>query len=408
MADTPWLTIIGIGDDGLESLSPAAQILLSKATTVIAPARVLASIELHDCEVVPWTMGLSETIAMITKRQGSPVTILATGDPMHFGIGATLMRRFDAEEMQILPSPSAFSLAAARLGWALQDVAQISLHGRAVAGLHVHLSPGRRIISLTSTARTVGEIAEILTAAGYGASQMVVLEHMGGSEERRSQFTAQALKERSRDFADFNTVGIICIADSDLAFRSTVPGLPDAAFQHDGQLTKREIRAVTLSHLQPFPGGLLWDVGAGCGSVAVEWMRAAPGAKAIAVEQNTERVAMIAQNAVSLGVPTLEIREGKAPDALDGMPSPDAIFIGGGVTANRLLDHCYHALQPGGHLVANAVTVEGEAVLGAFQATHGGTLTRLAVARTTAVGRFQGWKPMMPVTLFALVKGGAT
>jgi precorrin-6Y C5,15-methyltransferase (decarboxylating) len=407
-----WLTVLGIGDDGIQSLTAPALALLKGARTLVAPERVLANLDLHslgliDCEIIPWTMGVSATLELLKERRGTAVTILATGDPMHFGIGATMRRMATADEMLVIPSPSGFSLAAARLGWSLPDVECISLHGRSVAGLQPHIQPGNRVLSLTSVARTVHEVAEILVARKYGGSNLTVLEHMGGANERITGHLAEdiaALDAGESPFADFNLLGIECLAGDGAAIHSVVPGLPDDAFTHDGQLTKREVRAATLSALQPCPHGVLWDVGAGCGSVSIEWMRAARGAKAIAIEAEASRNAMIAENAILLGTPRLKIVEGRAPDALRELDAPDAVFIGGGIASSQVFETCWQALKPGGRLVANAVTVEGETRLATLHDDHGGTLVRIAVARAGPVGGFRGFKPLMPVTQWSLQK----
>jgi precorrin-6Y C5,15-methyltransferase (decarboxylating) len=289
----------------------------------------------------------------------------------------------------------------------LQDVAQISLHGRSVHGLASHVQPGARIIALTSTGRTVTEAAEILNARFYGRSQMWVLEHMGGPGECVRVMRAEQVAAEKPAFADFNTLAIACEATPGAALLPTVPGLPDAAFEHDGQLTKREVRAVTLARLGPVPGGLLWDVGAGCGSVGIEWMRAARGARAIAIEPVETRRTMIAQNAIDLGTPGLEIVAGSAPDALANLKKPDAVFIGGGISHDGVFEAAWDALKPMGRLVANAVTVEGEARLFALQALHGGELVRLQTSRAEPVGRYLGWKPLMPVTIWSVTKEGS-
>ncbi|WP_339761491.1 precorrin-6y C5,15-methyltransferase (decarboxylating) subunit CbiE [uncultured Hoeflea sp.] len=404
-AEAPWLTIIGIGDDGLDSLTPAARTLFDQAETIIAPERVLARIECGTRETIPWTFGIKETIALVMARRGTPVTILATGDPMFYGVGATLMRQLDAAEMRVIPSPSAFSLAAARLGWALQEVAMISLHGRSVHGLASHVHPGAKIIALTSAGHTVIEAAQILSARGYGRSEMHVLEHMGGPEERVRVMRADRIAADKPHFADFNTLAIACEAQPGVVLLPSVPGLPDDAFEHDGQLTKREVRAVTLARLGPVPGGLMWDVGAGCGSIGIEWIRAARGARAIAIEASEARRKMTAHNAISLGAPGLEIVAGTAPDALSDLEMPDAVFIGGGISNEGVFEASWEALRPFGRLVANAVTVEGEARLFALQSVHGGELVRLQTSRAEPVGRYLGWKPLMPVTIWSVTRG---
>lgn len=409
MAETghgqPWLKLIGIGDNGLDSLAPPARQLFDEARTIIAPARVLERIECGDREVIAWSFGVPKTIELLMARRGTPVTILATGDPMHFGIGATLMRDLDPSELRVIPSPSAFSLAAARLGWALQNVAQISLHGRSVHGLSAHLQPGGRIIALTSNGSTILEAADILVARGFAASEMTVLEHMGGPGERIHRMRADAVATELPAFADFNTLAIDCVAGPGTALLPAVPGLPDEAFQHDGQMTKREIRAATLARLGPVPGALLWDIGAGCGSVGIEWMRAARSAHSIAVEPVETRRAMIFRNAEALGTPSIEVVAGRAPEALAGLAAPDAVFIGGGISGDRVFEAAWAALKPGGRLVANAVTVESEARIFALQSVHGGELVRLQVSRAEPVGRYLGWKPSMPVTVWSVTKG---
>lgn len=400
-----WLTIIGIGDNGLDSLTPPARMLFDAAETIIAPERVLARIDCGARETIPWTFGIKETIAFVMARRGTPVTILATGDPMFYGVGATLMRDLDKAEMRVIPSPSAFSLAASRLGWALQEVATISLHGRSVHGLASHVQPGNKILALTSTGRTVVEAAQILSARGFGRSEMHVLEHIGGPDERIKVLRADRIAADKPNFADFNTLAIACEAQPGAVLLPSVPGLPDDAFEHDGQLTKREVRAVTLARLGPVPGGLMWDVGAGCGSIGIEWIRAARGAKAIAIESSEARRTMMAHNAIALGTPGLDIIAGTAPDALADLAMPDAAFIGGGISHDGVFEVVWEALKPFGRLVANAVTVEGEARLFALQAVHGGELIRMQVSRAEPVGRYLGWKPMMPVTLWSVTKG---
>ena len=400
--DEPWLTIVGIGDNGLSSVTPEALPYVWQAETIVVAERLDTVLEgLPPKTVINWAEGYRDVIDRIVSLRGTPVTILATGDPMHFGIGSTLRRHFEPHEMRVMPSPSAFSLAAARLGWALQDVEQISLHGRPVETLIRHLQPAARLLALTSDATTIREVSELIVARGYAGSHIHVLEHMGGERERVSLYTVEDILDGGPEFADFNTIGIHLVRAPE--FLPLVPGLSDDAFVHDGQITKREVRAITLAYLMPYRNALLWDVGAGSGSISVEWMRA--GGRAVAIEQKTERIAMIQQNASELGVPALQIVEGEAPDALEGLKAPDAIFIGGGVTGEGVFEACWEALKPGGRLVANAVTVEGEMALISLQAQLGGELVRMAVSRAERVGRFSAFKPMMPVTLWSVQKG---
>lgn len=392
----PWLTIIGVGDDGLAGLPPASIAAARAANTVFASQRIVSAQDLPNAELHFWEAGYDKTIADLVARRGLPTVLLATGDPMHFGVGATLAGKLPPDEFVCLPAPSSFSLAAARLLWPLQHAACISLHGRSVDQLARHLAPRARILALTASGGTVGEVAEILRRNGYGRSKMTVLEHLGGAGERIVRLTPH--EAAAQTFADLNILAVECEPFPDAAFTSTGTGLPDSAFEHDGQLTKREVRAATLAALQPFPGAVLWDIGAGCGSIGIEWMRAARGAKALAIEDMPARRAMIEKNAATLGVPELILVKGRAPAALKGLEAPDAVFIGGGITRDGVFDAAISALKPGGVLVANSITVQGEARLLALAPLHGGSLSRISVSRAEPVGSFLAFKPMLQVT----------
>ena len=402
---TKWLSIVGVGEGGLEELSPAARSLIDTAEVLVGGRRHLAMIpEDPDDrrERLHWPSPFDTLAEEIAKRRGQRVCVLASGDPMNYGVGAKLARLYPIDDMTILPSPSAFSLACARLGWSAPDTALLSIHGRPLESLHPAVQPGARLLALTSGREAPAEVAALLRARGYGPSRMIALERMGGPKERRIEGTADDWPAGAVE--DFHTLAIECIAEPGAALLSTVPGLPDEAFQHDGQLTKREVRAATLAALAPVPDQLLWDVGAGCGSVAIEWMRAAARTRAVAVERRPDRVALIAANAAALGTPLLEVVEAEAPAALDGLEDPDAIFLGGGVGTPGLLADCWARLKPGGRLVANAVTLEGEQSLLAWRAVNGGDLIRLAISRAEPVGGLTGWRPLMPVTQLAAVK----
>ncbi|MBA4781937.1 MAG: precorrin-6y C5,15-methyltransferase (decarboxylating) subunit CbiE [Rhizobiales bacterium] len=405
----PWLTILGIGDNGLDSLTPAARLLFDEAQAVIAPERVLHAIPaaaLAGKTVTPWTSRVHETIRALHQRRGEPVTILATGDPLHYGIAASLARSIPYDEIRTIPHPSGFSLAANRLGWPLQDVDCLSLHGRAVARIQLFIEPGNRLLALTSNGETVSQAASLLVGRGFENSRLSVLEHIGGTRERILHLTA-AEAVHCKDFADFNMLAVECIAGPRAILQSRLAGLPNDAFRHDGQLTKREVRAATLAALAPYPNALLWDIGAGCGSVAIEWMRAARGARAIAFERDPRRLAMIAENAPMLGVPDLGIIAGSAPECLPAAAEdhkPDAVFIGGGLAGMGVFDAAWTALRPGGVLVANTVTLEGEAGAIALQAAHGGDLVRLDVAHLTQVGRMRALEPRMSVLQWRVLK----
>lgn len=400
----PWLTIIGMGEGGYASIAPEALMALDKARHVFAQQRLAESLDLSGKTVEAWGTPFSESIEKLMARRGEPTTILATGDPMHFGVGATLAKRLEPGEMRVLPAPSAFSLAAARMGWPVQDVACISLHGRDMELLHPHVVPGNRILALTSDGSTVGAVAALLTGRGYGGSLLTVLGHMGGAEESRVEVAAQEAASHG-PFEDFNTLAIVCATGADASLLTPVPGLDDCAYVHDGQMTKSAVRAVTLSALSPYAGALLWDIGAGCGSVAIEWMRAAKNARAIAIERYDDRVDTIERNARQLGVPGVQIVRGKAPDALRGLDAPDAVFIGGGITGAGVFEAAWKALKPGGLLVANVVTLEGEARLASLMGKHGGQLTRIAISHAEPVGGYHGWRPAMAVTQWRMRKG---
>ncbi|MHA1164020.1 MAG: precorrin-6y C5,15-methyltransferase (decarboxylating) subunit CbiE [Alphaproteobacteria bacterium] len=390
-----WLTIIGVGDDGLVSLAPGPRALIGAADIVVGSRRILEREDFGNAETHIWTSPFEEKLTQIENLRGKNVVVLATGNPMYYGVGARLARHFSSEEMTVIPAPSAFSLAAARLKWPLQGVETISLHGRPVSLLHPFVQPGAKVLALTAGGETVQEVARLLRARGFGQSILTVLEHMGGPYERIVTLTADDCG--SQDFADFNTLAIECIAGADAKVLPCVPGLLDEAFTHDGQLTKREVRAITLSALGPTPQALLWDVGAGCGSVAIEWMRAARGAQAIAFEQSPERIKLIADNAVALGAPELEVVAGDAEQTLQGHLAPSAIFLGGAVTNDSVFETCWAALPPGGRLVANAVTLEGEAALIARHEAHGGELVRIGISHVARIGTRRALKPRMAV-----------
>ncbi|MCF1505225.1 precorrin-6y C5,15-methyltransferase (decarboxylating) subunit CbiE [Afifella sp. H1R] len=397
----PWLFVIGIGEDGLSGLSAAAQRLVDDAEILIGGERHLAMLPEDEREKLAWPSPLSELVSRLTEYRGRRVVVLASGDPMHFGIGATLARSIPPEEMLIIPGLSAFALAASRLAWPLERVEMVTLHGRPIGRLALSVYPGAKLLILSHDGTTPAAVAAYLTARGFGDSRMVALAHMGGPKET-------GIKGRARDWsaetADFHTLAVECIAGPGARFMPRSGGLPDDAFTHDGKMTKREVRAAAIARLAPFPGALLWDIGAGAGSVAIEFMRAAHHARAIALEPRLERRAMAAKNALELGVPELDIREGEAPEALADWPAPDAVFVGGGVRPETLA-LARRALKPGGRLVVHAVTLESEAVLLAEHQSSGGELTRLAVSHAEAIGPYHGWRPAMPVTQWAWVKG---
>ena len=399
----PWLTVVGMGADGPDGLAPAARTLIDRAQVVVGGQRHLHLLGPGERERIPWPKPFSTLTETLNRLRGQAVCVLATGDPTCYGVGSILAERFGPDAVRIIPAPSAFSLARARLGWAGQKVETLSLHGRPLELVQPFIQPGARLLVLSANANTPGEVARVLYERGYGESRLTVLSHLGGEHERTH--VARADSYRTGDaVADLNTLAVECVAAADAPLVPRIPGLADDLYEHDGQLTKREVRASTLAALGPVPGQLLWDIGAGCGSIGIEWMRAHPECRAVAIEPDTHRLTLLAANAAALGTPGIEVIAGRAVAALNGLSAPDAVFVGGGVTEPGLLDHCWTTLRPGGRLVANAVSVEGEAILGDWQRSHGGSLTRIAVARCEPLGRFRGWRPMMPVTQLAATK----
>ncbi len=400
VSPSPWLTLVGIGEDGRDGLCLAALEAIAQASLVVGGERHLALLGPVAAETLAWASPMEDTYPMLLARRPEPVCVLASGDPFCFGVGAVLARAVDPAEMRCWPQPSAFSLAVARLGWALQDCTLVSLCGRPLESLVPALQPGARILALSADAATPGRVAELLRGRGLGDAALTLLESMGGPRERRRTTTAAGFDLPEID--PLNTIAIEVPADAPCA--AIVPGRPDGLFDHDGQITKSDIRAVTLARLAPRRGDILWDVGAGSGSVAIEWMLAHPANRAHAVERHPERAARIVRNAAALGVPQLAVVEGRAPDMLAGLPRPDAVFIGGGGTADGVLEVCRQALRPGGRLVINAVTIETQALLIAQFRQHGGHLSTIAVSQADPVGGFHGWRSAMPVVQWTWVK----
>ncbi|MBL1197744.1 MAG: precorrin-6y C5,15-methyltransferase (decarboxylating) subunit CbiE [Nostoc sp. GBBB01] len=398
-----WLSIIGIGEDGLQGLSAIALSVIAQAKVIVGGDRHLAMLPSDDQrEKIIWASPISTSVEEISKRRGESICVLASGDPMCYGIGVTLTRRIPISEITIIPAPSTFSLACARVGWSLTEVETLSLNGRPSSLLQSYIYPGAKLLILSEGKDTPNIVAEILTNRGYGGSKITVLERMGGVHERIVEGMAAFWGET--EIAALNAIAVDCIADAGVIPLPRLPGLPDNAYHHDGQLTKREVRVITLAALAPTPGQLLWDVGAGCGSISIEWMRTHPRCRAVAIEQNSSRLLYIADNAATLGTPNLQIIAGKAPAALKDLPTPDAIFIGGGVTATGLFDVCWEALKPGGRLVVNVVTVEGEQTLFQWHQRVGGDLIRIAIQRAEPIGKFLGWRGMAGVTQWVVIK----
>ncbi|CAM3709676.1 precorrin-6y C5,15-methyltransferase (decarboxylating) subunit CbiE [Kibdelosporangium persicum] len=386
------VTVVGIGAEGWDGLTAVARRALREAEVLLGSRRQLdlvpAEVEAQRVEwpspMMPAVPGLLETYA------GRGLCVLASGDPMFYGIGSKL------GPVRVISHPSSVSLACARLGWAVQDVEVISVVGRPIELLNAAVHPGRRLVVLSSNGDTPRQVAELLTRRGYGTSVMTVLERLGDTAENQVVGVAEQWQGSSDPL---NVIAIECHGGELLP---NVPGLPDEAYESDGQLTKREVRAITLSRLAPVPGQLLWDVGGGAGSIAIEWSRTHPSCRAITIERDAERAARITRNAHELGVPGIKVVEAKAP--VDGLETPDAIFVGGGLTAPGMVEWAWEGLRPGGRLVVNAVTVESEAVVARWHARLGGDLVRISITRGSPVGGFTGWRPLMPVTIWSVTK----
>jgi precorrin-6Y C5,15-methyltransferase (decarboxylating) len=399
---TKWLAIVGIGEDGMAGLGENARRLIAEADVVFGGKRHLDHVAgAITGTPTPWPAPFDSTMKAVLAERGRKVCVLASGDPFHFGVGTTLERFIDPAEMIVLPAPSSFSLAASRLGWGLNEVETISLHGRPIERIRPLLHPGNRIIALTSDGSSPASIARLLVADGFAAARMTILEALGGADERVTTLPANEVTQR---FNDLNVVAIEVLATPESRILPLGFGLDDALFLHDGQITKREVRALTLSALAPKRGELLWDVGAGSGSIAIEWMLTHPSLRAIAIEKDTDRVKRIGENAARFGVPGLPIVQGAAPLAFEGLEQPDAIFIGGGGSRDGIIEHSLEALRHGGRLVANAVTLEMEAILLAFHARLGGSLTQISISRAEPLGTKQGWRPARPVIQWRWVK----
>jgi len=393
-----WLNIVGIGEDGLEGLSATACSAVNSADILIGGARHHALTGAIEAERLTWPSPFDAMIGAIENLRGKQVCVLVTGDPVWYSAGTKIASHFKPDEVGIHPHVSAFQLAAARMGWALQDVATHTVHGRPMETALPEIIPGARLVLLTHDANTPAQIAGLLVQQGFGGSRITALSHMAGPDETRVDGTASDWSGRPDNF---HTLCIECIAATGTQVLPRGPGLPDDAFEHDGKMTKSEIRAISLSRLAPRPGELLWDIGCGCGSVAIEWLRMAGKTRAIGLDPHADRRNMAQRNALKLGVPGLQLVDAIAPAGLAGLDAPDAVFIGGGLSI-ATVEACMSVLKPHGRLVANAVTLESEQILSALHDRHGGHLVRLSVARAEPVGNYHGWKPFMPVTQWSM------
>lgn len=397
---TAWLHIVGIGEDGIDGLTPATRAIVEAAEVIVGGERHHKLSNNVTAERVAWPSPFNALIDQLQALKGRRVVVLATGDPLWYSVGARIGREIPPNEITYHPQLSAFQLAAARMGWSMADLETLTVHGRPVEQIIAFIQPLQRLLILTTGSETPGQIASFLTARGFGKSRMAVLAAMGGKDEKRFDGSAE---NWSHEVPAFNTLAVECVASENAALIPRVPGLADDLFEHDGTMTKREVRAATVAKLMPMRGALLWDVGCGCGSVAIEWMRAARYARAIGIEPRDDRRTMAAGNAMALGAPQLKLVEGNAPEALKALEMPDAIFIGGGLSQD-VFESCWKNLRPLGRLVANAVTLESAAILVEMHRMHGGDLAKIQVSRAEPVGPKTGWRPNMEVVQWSLVK----
>ncbi len=403
------VTVVGIGADGWDGLAEVSRRALMSAGVVVGYPRQLELLpDMVTAGRVQWPSPLrTSVVPLVTEHQEAGLCVLASGDPMWHGIGRTLAEELGAHRLHVLPHPSSVSLACARLGWAVEHTSVVSLVTGPVEQLLRHCHDGAHILVLSRDVTSPASVAEWLRLNGFGASRVSVLPSLTLSDPTvgglaRVRGTAQCWDGEVSD--PLNVVAVECHSDRTRPHIGLTPGLPDDLFDHDGQITKREVRALTLSALAPAPGELLWDVGGGSGSVAIEWLRAHPSCSAISVERNTERVGRIQQNATRLGVPELLVVAGRAPQALQGLPAPDAVFIGGGLGVDGLVEGCWNNLRPGGRLVANAVTLESQADLVSWRTRLGGELTQVQIAHADPLGRFTTWRPALPLVQWCVTK----
>jgi precorrin-6Y C5,15-methyltransferase (decarboxylating) len=406
------ITVVGIGADGWSGLPERLRALVLAADTVLGGRRHLAMLPDRSRQRrQPWPSPLREGLPPLlasldgasadsASPDGPSTVALASGDPLVSGIATTLIDLLGADAVRVEPAVSSVALARARMGWPAERCAVVGLVGRDPRLLLRQLAPGHRVLVLSSDGATPAAVAALLVGAGYGASRMTVLGDLGADSESRLETTADHwLASPPGTVPPLHVLALELLGPPG---HGLVAGLPDDAFEHDGQLTKRDLRASALARLAPSPGRHLWDVGAGAGSVGIEWMRAHPSCTATAVESHPERAARIGRNAGRLGVPGLDVVTGRAPDALAGLPAPDAVFVGGGATRPGVLDACLGALRPGGRIVVHGVTLETEHLLADAHRRHGGELTRIAVETTAPIGGFTGWTPARTVTQWFL------
>ncbi|PAY23768.1 cobalamin biosynthesis bifunctional protein CbiET [Dietzia natronolimnaea] len=395
------VVVVGIGGDGWGGLDEARRRAVLGADVLLGGERHLAMLPNEAvAECVPWPRPLRSGLVDVLERwSGRSIVALASGDPLVAGVATTLIDLLGPESVEVLPAVSSEALARARMRWPAETVAVLRDHRALVR----ELAPGRRLLVLSEDRHTPSVVAGVLTGAGFGQSALTMLSDLGSPDEARMVCRADEWPA-GREAPQLHVLAVESVAGPTARPLGLAPGLPDDAFESDGQLTRRDLRASALSRLAPAPGEVLWDVGAGAGSVGIEWMRAHPSCRTVSVEADAGRAARVERNAARLGVPGLEVVHGRAPEALDGLPRPDAVFVGGGGTAPGLLRKCWEALRPGGRLVAHAVTIETERVLVDARAEFGGELVRFHVEHADSIGTFTGWAPARAVVQWCATK----
>ncbi|MBX4170650.1 precorrin-6y C5,15-methyltransferase (decarboxylating) subunit CbiE [Rhodococcus sp. DMU2021] len=398
---TTGITVVGIGADGWSGVPSTVRERILAAEVLLGGRRHLDLVPAGTAVREEWPSPLPSGLDdLLDRHAGKDVVALASGDPLVSGIGTTLIRRLGGDAVEVIPAISSVALARARMGWSAEECETITVVGREIDALRRVLTRGRKLVVLVDGAR-VADVAMLLEAAGFGNSRVAVLSHLGAADESRIDAKAAHLTDTG-----VRSLSLMCVEVDGPAGLSVLPGLDDSLFEHDGQLSKRTVRLAAVCALAPRPGELLWDVGAGAGSVGIEWARTDPRCRTLAIEKDERRAGAIERNAAALGVPSIvRIVRGAAPAALVGLPTPDAIFVGGGGSREGVLDTCWDALPPGGRLVAHAVTLETEAVLVQWWKTHGGELTRLSVEHADPIGTFTGWRAQRPVVQWSAVKG---
>jgi len=393
------IEVVGIGAAGWDALGPSERDLITGADLVVGGQRQLDLLPpVPGQRREPFPTDLRAALpTLLAEHEGRTTVVLGSGDPLVAGVGSTVLDLFSSGTVRIHPAVSSLALARARMGWDAGTVETVRLRTEDDLDLiRRWLFPGQRIIVLSRDADSAAAVSRLLAETGHGDSQVVVLSNLGAPDEARHSVDEPV-----------PALNVVCIGvRGEDPYASLAPGLPDEAYEHDGQLTKQDVRASALAHLMPRPGELLWDVGAGAGSIGIEWARAHPRCRAIAVERDADRAKRIAANAAALGVPGLTVVQGTAQQALADLPPPDAVFVGGGAD-EQVLEVCWAALRPGGRLVAHAVTLETEAVLSARSRHRGGSLTRIALEHLERIGGYHGWKPARPVVQWSVTKPSA-